>query len=260
MLTPTTKEKLLSLKLNAFIDVFEEIHQPNAKNLSLEEALAVMAERELLARENRRLKRLLKAAKLRYTHASVRNVDYQQQRQFNQEQYRQLTHGEWIKHARNILFTGPTGVGKSYLACALGHQACIQAYSVKYCRLIRLLEMLKMAHADGSFQRHIEQIAKVQLLIIDDWGIDQLDRQARRDLLEILEDRYEKSSTIITTQLPIEQWHDYIGDNTIADAICDRFLNNAYKISITGDSMRKIKNLTHVDHPVSLNNTAKCDE
>ena len=141
---------------------------------------------------------------------------------------------------------GPTGTGKSYLACALGHQACQMALKVRYFRVSRLIEQLRLSHADGSYSRLLDQLAKFSLLILDDWGIDQLDRQARRDLLEVLEDRYAKSSTLITSQLPVENWHHFIGDDTIADAVCDRVLNNAYTIPIKGESMRKIKNLTHV--------------
>lgn len=250
MMAPQTKEKLHLLKLQSFIEVHEEIITNKTQSLSLEEALTLMADRELMTRDNRRLKRLLRAAKLRYPSACVTQIDYKQARKFEHERLRQLTHCEWVKQQRNVIFTGPAGVGKSYLACALGHQACQMAITTLYYRVARLIEMLRLSHADGSYSRLLEKLAKVQLLILDDWGIDQLDRQARRDLLEVLEDRYAKSSTIITTQLPVDKWHQFIGDNTIADAICDRVINNAYTITITGESMRKTKNLTHVEHSV----------
>ena len=236
-----TKEQLQQLKLPAFIEVFDEIEQNTSHQLTLGEAIGMMAQRETLLRENKRLARLLKSAKLRYSSACVANIDYDQSRTFNKDQVRELTHCGWIVKQRNIILTGPTGTGKSYLACALAHQACQMGHKVRYARVSRLTEQLKLSHADGSYTRLLEQLAKVQVLILDDWGIDQLDRQARRDLLEVLEDRYAKSSTIITSQLPIDMWHRFIGDDTIADAVCDRVINNAYKIEIKGDSMRKMK-------------------
>lgn len=250
MMTPQTKEKLTQLKLQSFIDVFDEIILNKTHSLSLGEALTMMADRELLTRDNRRLKRLLKAAKLRYPSACVTQIDYQQSRKFEHERLRQLTQCEWVRQHRNVIFTGPAGVGKSYLACALGHQACQMAMTTQYYRVARLIETLRLSHADGSYSRLLDRLSKVQLLILDDWGIDQLDRQARRDLLEVLEDRYAKTATIITTQLPVDKWHQFIGDDTIADAICDRVINNAYTITITGESMRKVKNLTDVEHSV----------
>lgn len=236
-----TKEQLQKLQLPAFIEVFDEIEQNTTHQLTLSEAIGMMTQRETILRENKRLVRLLKVAKLRYPTACVANIDYDQSRTFNKEQVRELTHCGWIGKQRNIIFTGPTGTGKSYLACALAHQACQMGHKVRYARVSRLTEQLKLSHADGSYTKLLEQIAKIQVLVLDDWGIDQLDRQARRDLLEVLEDRYAKSSTIITSQLPIDMWHSFIGDDTIADAVCDRVINNAYKIEIKGDSMRKAK-------------------
>jgi len=244
-----TQDKLHQLKLPAFIEVFNEITLRSTQTLSLEEALNMMAERELIQRDNKRLLRLLlKAAKLRYPNACVADIDYQQPRQFNKEQIKQLTHCQWIQEHKNLVLTGPTGTGKSYFACALAHQACQSHYRTRYMRVTRLVEQLRLSHADGSYGKLLEQFAKLPLIILDDWGIDQLDRQARRDLLEVLEDRYAKASTIITTQLPIDQWHHFIGDDTIADAVCDRVVNNAYVINITGESMRKNQNLTHGGH------------
>jgi DNA replication protein DnaC len=248
VINPQTKTKLEQLKLESFIDVFQEIISNNTQSLSLDEALTMMVDREVIARDNRRLSRLLKAAKLRYPSACIAHIDYQQARQFEHERLRALSHCQWIAQHRNCILTGPAGIGKSYIACALGHQACQLSFRVRYYRVPRLVEVLRMSHADGSYSRTLERLAKIQCLILDDWGIDQLDRQARRDLLEVLEDRYAKSSTIITTQLPVENWHQFIGDDTIADAICDRVINNAVTITMTGDSMRKAKNLTHVEH------------
>lgn len=247
---PQTKEKLNYLKLDGFIQVAEEINNnPSQPILDMPEWLTLMVDRELQLRDARRLKRLIKTAKLRYPNACFEDIDWQQQRQFNQKQLRELSHNQWINKARNIILTGPTGVGKSYFACALGQQACRMQYSVRYFRMPRLIEVLHIAHADGSYHRKLELLAKTQLIILDDWGIDQLEREARRDMLEVLEDRVGNTSTIITSQLPIEHWHQYIGDGTLADAICDRILHNAYKLNIQGESMRKGQaDLTDVDH------------
>lgn len=244
-----TKEKLHALKLEGFIQVAEEIqNKSNAPSLDMHEWLTLMVEREHQLRDNRRLKRLIKTAKLRHPNACLEDIDWQQPRQFNQSQLRQLSHCEWVKQGRNVILIGPTGVGKSYIACALGQQACRMHYGVLYFRVPRLLESLHIAHVDGSYQRKLEQLAKTPLLILDDWGLDQLEREARRDILEVLEDRVGKASTIITSQLSVTHWHQFIGDGTLADAICDRVLNNAYTFDIKGESMRKIKSdLTHVD-------------
>ncbi len=242
-----TKEQLHKLKLASFIDVFDEIMANANNDIGLEQALGMMVQREVITRENKRLDRLLKAAKLRYPSACVADIDYKQPRQFNQAQLKELSYCEWLTKKKNIILSGATGTGKSYIACALGQQVCQLGHKVKYLRVNRLTEQLRLSHADGSYTKTLEQLAKISLLILDDWGIDQLDRQGRRDLLEVLEDRYAKTSTIITTQLPIEKWHHFIGDDTIADAVCDRIINNAYIINIQGDSMRKSENLTMVD-------------
>lgn len=251
MLIAQTKQKLAELKLPGFIQVLEEI-LVNPTPLTPSEIIGLMADRELINRQNKRLARLLKNAKFRYSQASIENIDYQKAREWNHQQYLALTDCAFINQYRNLILIGPTGVGKSFLACALGHQACRLLFNVRYFRLPRLLEDLRIAHADGSYTGILEQLSKARLLILDDWGIDQLERQGRKDLLEILEDRYQKGSTIITTQLPIELWADYIGDSTLADAICDRLLSNSYQIKLTGPSMRKESDLlTDVDQLVS---------
>ena len=157
-------------------------------------------------------------AKPRYPQANYESVNYQLPRQFNQQQFRELNNMQWVELHRNIIITGPTGVGKSYMACALGNLACRRLYSVLYYRVGRLVEALRISHIDGTYGKLLEKLAKKQVLILDDWGIDQLDRQGRRDLLEVLEDRSGRSTAVITSQLPTTSWHDYIGDGTIADA------------------------------------------
>ncbi len=255
MLLTQTKDKLQTLKLTGFIDVVEEIqNNKSLQTLSIDEALGLMVDREVLQRQNRRQDRLLKSAKLRHIKASMEAIDYHLPREFNQEQFRTLQSCQWLQTARNIIFVGPTGVGKSYFACALATLACRNLISARYYRVSRLTETLRIAHADGSYTKMLDAISKVQLLILDDWGIDQLERVARRDLLEVLEDRCGRTSTIITTQLPTEQWHDFIGDSTIADAICDRLISQAYIFTIKGESMRKQKLNTdplYVDQPIT---------
>lgn len=239
-----TKNQLQTLKLPAFIDVIDEWQSSNThQELSFGELLSLMTDREINRRQLCKQERLIKLAKLRHPQASIEAIDYQANRKFNQQQFKTMVDCQWVQRAQNCIFIGPTGVGKSYLACALGHRACCALFRTKYYRTSRLIEILRIAHADGSYTKILEQIAKLDLLILDDWGIDQLDRVARRDILEVLEDRCGIKSTVITTQLPIEKWHNYIGDSTIADAICDRIINQAITINIEGGSMRKAKKL-----------------
>jgi len=153
----------------------------------------------------------------------------------------ELANGQWIKAHRNILITGPTGTGKTYVACALAHKACLEGYTSHYARMTRLMPALSMAHADGSYLKRLAQLAKTDVLILDDWGLLSLNQEQRRDLLEILDDRHDKTSTIVTSQLPIKLWHEHINDHTLADAILDRLVHHAYRIDLKGDSVRKIK-------------------
>lgn len=239
MLVEQTKDKLAQLKLPGFIEVFNEILANPGGSLTQEETMGLMVDRELLHRENRRLKRLLKAAKLRFPQASIETIDYQLPRKFNQQQVRELTHCSWITQGRSIIFSGPCGVGKSFLACAFGHQACRLGLSVRYFRMSHLLERWRIAQADGSYGKLLATLEKTQLLILDDWGMGHLNEQERQSLLEVCEARYGIAGMVITTQLPTEHWHNYIGDDTIADAICDRIIHSAYVIKIEGDSLRK---------------------
>ncbi len=213
--------------------------QPNTyTDLSFEERFAMLAEQERMEREDRRLTRLLRAAKLR-TQADVENIDYQHPRDLERAKMASLTNCTWISHKQNLLLTGPTGCGKTWLACALGSQACRQGRSVRYFRLNRLLEDLRIAHADGRYPRLMAQLAKADLIILDDWGMQKLTAPQRNDLMEVIEDRHGLRSTLVASQLSVKNWHDYIGDGTVADAILDRLIHGAHRLPLNGDSMRR---------------------
>ncbi len=243
MLTHPTGEKLRTLKLYGMARSFEEqMSSKDHEELAFEERLGLLIDREFTEQENRRLTFRLKTAKLRQE-ASMEDIDYRQKRGLDKSLVKSLARCKWIKERLNILLTGPCGAGKSFIACALGHKACLEGYKVLYFRAPRLFENLALAKGDGRYARIMNSIARQDLLIIDDWGLSVLNDRERADMLEILEDRHNVRSTIITSQLPIEHWHEAIGNPTLADAILDRIIHNAYKIqlSIKGGSMRKIK-------------------
>ena len=234
-----TLERLHSMRLTGMAEALShQLTQPSIQQLSFEERMALLVDHELLYRDNRRMTRLLRAAKLRVT-ASVEEIDYQHPRGIDRAYLTSLTHNHWIERKQNLCITGPTGCGKTWLACALGNQACRQGQSVRYLRLPRLFEQLRIAHGDGSYARLMNQLAKVDLLILDDWGIQKLTTPQRNDLMEVIEDRNGLSSTMVTSQLPIKEWHEFIGEATLADAILDRLLHNAHRLPLTGESMRK---------------------
>jgi len=214
------------------------VNSPPTHDLPFEQRLALLIEREALHRDNRRLERLLRAAKLRQF-ACAEDIDYRHPRGLQRATMAQLLSGDWVMQSHNLCITGSTGTGKTWLACALGNQMCRQGRTVRYVRLSKLLEQLRMAHGDGSYSRLMNQLLRVELLIIDDWGLQPLTAPQRNDLMEIIEDRHARRSTLITSQLPIEHWHDYIGEATVADAILDRLLNGAHRLELIGDSMRK---------------------
>jgi len=239
MLNQHTREQLYALKLTGMLDALEQQQaQPETHDLAFEERLALLVEREVLHRENRRLARLLKAAKLR-VEACVEDIDYRHPRGLQKPQMAALANLDWIRQSLNLCLTGPTGCGKTWIACALGNQACRQGLSVRYLRLPALLEQLRIAHGDGSYVRLMGHLLKTDLLILDDWGIQPMTRHQRNDLMEVIEDRHDRRSTLIASQLPIDHWHDYIGEATLADAILDRLLHGAHRIKLTGESMRK---------------------
>ena len=212
---------------------------PSMGELPFDERLALLVEAEALSRENTRLAKLMREAKLRIPNACMEDVDYAPRRQLDKAQLRQLATGRWIADRQNVLITGMTGVGKSYLGCALGQLACRLGFRVLYRRVPRLFEELAIAHVDGSYVRLLARLAKTDVLILDDWGLAPMTDQQRRDILEILEDRHGSRSTIVTSQLPVENWHDYIAHPTIADAVLDRLVHNAHKVSMKGPSRRK---------------------
>ena len=249
MLTHPTLEKLRSLKLSGMVKALEEqIQVEDLKELTFEERLGLLVDREVTERRNRKLQTLLKKAKLRLN-ASIEDIDYRHPRDLDKSLILSLASCQWIEEHNNILITGPTGVGKSYLACALAQKACREGCRTLYFRLPRLLQELTMARGDGRYGKMLINLAKTNLLVIDDWGLAPLDDHGRRDILEILEDRHNVRSTIFTSQLPLNNWHEIIGDPTLADAILDRLVHNAYKITLKGESMRKrLKSLTQAGH------------
>jgi len=237
-----TLEKLRTLRLTGMSDALEQQHnQPSThEELSFAERLSLLVDREMTHRHNTKMTRLLKTAKLK-CQANPEDIDYQHPRGLRKSQFASLLNGDWLQQHHNILITGPTGCGKTYLACVLGTAACRLGYSVRYFRTSRVMEDLSIAHGDGRFSRLIRQLAKTDLLIFDDWGLETLSLGQRNDLLEIMEDRHGNKSTLITSQLPVNQWHHAIGDATLADAILDRLLHNAHKLKLKGESMRKVQ-------------------
>jgi DNA replication protein DnaC len=238
MLTEPTMEKLRTLKLYGMLTALElQMSSSEYKDLTFEERLGLLVDREVLDRANRRLKSHLKSAKLRQQ-ACMEDINYRHPRGLDKSLFLSLSTCQWIRDHHNILITGPTGVGKSFLACALGHRACMEGFKVLYSRAPRLFHELNVARGDGRYSKLMNQLAKTHLIIIDDWGLTALSHQEQRDLLEILEDRHGIHSTIIAGQPPIEDWHQLIDNPTIADATLDRLVCNAYRLSLQGDSMR----------------------
>jgi len=248
MLNEQTLEKLYAMKLNGMAGAFaEQLQQPNMDELAFEERFGLVVDCQWTWKEDRRMKRLLKTAKLKID-ACVEDIDYKSPRGIDKSVMLRLAACDWIKNAQNIMIIGPTGVGKTYLACALANRACRNGYSSFYMRAPRLFQELVIARADGTYTKLMNKLAKTKVLVIDDLGLAPMTDGERRDLLEVIEDRQGLSSTIVASQLPIESWHDNIGDLTIADAILDRLVHNAHRINLKGDSMRKKRsNLTQTD-------------
>jgi DNA replication protein DnaC len=241
LLTHPTLDQLHQLGLAGMARAFEELTAtPSSAELDHAEWLALLLDRELANRQDRRLKARLRYARLRH-HAAVEDVDYRTARGLDRALFQKLALGSWIEQQQNLIIEGPTGVGKSWLACALGHRACRDNHSVLYQRIPRLFADLALARGDGRYARLMRALGGVKLLILDDWGLEPLGPEQRRDLLEIVEDRYGRGSTLVTSQVPVDRWHELIGDPTLADAILDRIVHNAHRIQLRGESLRRKK-------------------
>ena len=239
MLRHPTLEQLHQLGLIGMAKAFEELGgSRDGDALGFDDRLAILVEREAAWRASKRTEARLRQAKLRQR-AAVEDVDYRTPRGLDRALFQKLIGGQWIADHQNLLITGPCGVGKSWLACALAHKACRDNRRVLYVRLPRLLEDLALARADGRYPRLLKSLARIELLVLDDWGLAPPSAEQRRDLLEIVDDRHDRASTLITSQLPVDRWHDMIGDPTLADAILDRLVHNAHRIDMRGDFVRK---------------------
>ena len=242
MLTNPTLDQMQMLGLAGMAAAYRQLaEQDNTTELSRDEWLGLMLDREMASRADRRLTNRLAAAKLRFADACIENIDFAARRGLDKRNALQLAQGEWLKAHENLIITGQTGTGKTWLACAFARQAARLDHSVLYLRVPRLFESLAMARLDGRFPRLVDKLARVQLMVLDDWGTHSLTDQQRLDLLEIFEERYRRKSTLITAQLPVVKWHEMIGEPTIADAILDRIVHNAHRITLEGESMRKRK-------------------
>jgi len=253
MILEETLNRLRQMKLHGIAEAMIEQRQSTMYgDLSFEERLGMLIDREVTARDNRRLTNLLRGARLRYSNVCPEEIDFRTPRGLVKDAILSLTQNGWVKGKQNVIITGPTGSGKTFISCALANSACRGGHSTYYIRLPRLLQDMHIARGDGSYGKLLTRLAKYALLVIDDWGLAKLNDKERRDLLEVLEDRHGISSTIISSQIPLDKWHDTIGDPTIADAVLDRLVHNAHMItmSMKAESMRKLMSKTRsTGHP-----------
>jgi len=246
-----TLRKMQQMKFYAMATSLQDrLKRSDHQDLSHEDLIGLLIDDEWMARENRKLKRRLTQAKFKAS-ATLEAIDYQLKRGLIKKQFLEMATLKWIQHRQNLLLIGPTGVGKSFLAQALGHQACLNGFTTHYIRLNKLLDQLYLARAEGTFAKYLAQLLKYDLLILDDWGLNPLKSQESQDLLEVIEDRHEIKATLITSQLPTQHWHEFIANDTLADALCDRLVHNAYKIELKGESVRKIKGRSKTEVPES---------
>jgi DNA replication protein DnaC len=239
MLHHPTLEKLQALRLmGMYKALIEQMNMPESETLGFEERLGLLADREMTERQDRRLKTRLRQARLKHN-ACVEDLDYRAPRGLDKGLMLQLNACRWVHEGLNLIINGPTGVGKTWIACALAQKACREGYPALYLRLPRLFEDLSLAHGDGRFTKLMAGFAKTDLIILDDWGLAKFTAEQRRDLLELLDDRHGNRSTLVTSQVPVDHWHEVIGDPTLGDAILDRLVHNAYRINLKGESMRK---------------------
>ena len=251
MLHEQTFEKLYALQLTGMAEALkDQMGRTDMDGLAFEERFSMLVDAQHLFRENKRMKRLLENAKLKLA-ASMEDIDYRSPRGLDKSVMLSLASCDWVRKHRNVIIVGPTGSGKTYLSCALAHRACREGMTAFYLRTPKLYYTLAMARADGSYARVLSKLARTSVLILDDLGLAALTDSERGDLLEVIEDRHGSASTIITSQLPVEHWHEVIGDPTIADALLDRLVHNAHKINLKGESMRKRKAaLTQKEEPM----------
>jgi DNA replication protein DnaC len=240
MLTEPTVDKLRNMRLGTMADAWlKQREDTKIHELDFDSRFSFLVDAEHLARDSKRITRALRAAKLRIPNACIEDIDFAPKRDLDRALIRQLGTCSWITSHANVIITGATGTGKSYVACALAQQACRSGFRVTYRRMPRLIEELALAHADGTYTRLLGRLAKVDVLVLDDWGLAPLRDQERRDMLEIVEDRHGARATIMTSQMPVENWHDYVGDPTIADALLDRVVHTAHRIKLKGPTRRK---------------------
>lgn len=240
MLTNPTRAALVTLRLPGMAQAYDEqLDSPSYQSMSFDDRLGLMVDAELARGENSRVARLLKSAKLKAANAVPEDIDFSAKRSIDKRQVMDLLTCQWIERGQHVVITGPTGTGKTWLGCALGREAARKGFSVSYQRMPRLMEDMEVAHADGSLPALRTKLAKAKLLILDDWGVSPIDARGRQNLLEVIDDRVPGGSVLVTSQLPVGTWHDYLGEPTVADAILDRFLHNKHAIELRGDSMRK---------------------
>lgn len=256
MMMHTTLAQLRTLKLDGLATGLEEqLTLPAMASMSFEERLALLVDREIHCRNDRRLLRLLKNAQLKFSQAAIEDIDTRPERGVDRREVMSLALGDWVTSGHSVLITGKTGAGKSWLACALAQYACRRGYSALYQRVPRLQEELRIRHGSGVFGKWLHQLAKTDVLLLDDWGTGTIDSMTRSDLLEIIDDRAGSKATIITSQLPIDHWHAWIGDVTIADAILDRIMQRNHRFTLTGESMRNPK--SRKENPAKNTETAE---